>query len=84
MTATVRLHVDGQGDGWALVKCDQCKEVYRYRVADASHGSVTCKCGAVLDVHEQLIEEVEERTEAAHDLYRQVTGSDPCDAPKSK
>jgi hypothetical protein len=33
-------------------------------------------------VQEQLIEEVEERTEAAHDLYRQVTGSDPCEPPK--
>jgi len=84
MTTTVRLHVDGHGDGWALVKCDQCKEVYRYRLADASNGSVTCKCGTVLDVHEKLVEEVEERTEAAHDLYRQVTGSDPCDTPKSK
>jgi len=84
MTTTVRLHVDGQGDGWAMVKCDQCKDVYRYRIVEASHGKVTCKCGAVLDVREQLIEEVEERTEAAHDLYRKVTGNDPCDPAGAK
>ncbi len=84
MTATVRLHVDGQGDGWAVVKCDQCNEVYRYRVADVADGKVTCKCGAVLEVGERLIEEVEERTEAAHDLYRQVTGSDPCDPNEAR
>lgn len=84
MTATVRLHVDGQGDGWAMVKCDQCKEVYRYRVEDASHGNVTCKCGSVLDVHKQLVEEVEERKEAVLDLYRQVTGTDPCEEPSKK
>lgn len=84
MTATVRIHVDGQGDGWALVKCDQCNEVYRYRAAEASHGKVTCKCGAVLDVRDKVIEEVEERTEAALNLHRQVTDGDPCDPNESK
>jgi len=82
MTATVRLQVDSHGDGWAMVKCDQCNEVHRYRIADVSHGNVTCKCGAVLRVQEKLVEEVEGRTEAVHDLYRQVTGNDPCDPPK--
>ena len=76
---TVRLHVDGQGEGWAMVRCDGCKEIHRYRAAEASHGTVTCKCGHTMDIREKVIDEVEERTEAAHELHRQVTGTDPCD-----
>jgi RNase P subunit RPR2 len=77
--STVRLHVDGQGEGWALVQCERCKDVHRYRAAEASHGTVTCKCGHTMDVSDKVVEEVEERTQAAHDLHRQVTGSDPCE-----
>jgi len=76
---TVRLHVDGQGEGWAMVRCDRCKEIHRYRAAEASHGTVTCKCGNVMDIRDEVIADVEERTEAAHELHRQVTGTDPCD-----
>lgn len=76
---TVRLHVDGQGEGWAMVRCDGCKEIHRYRATEASHGKVTCKCGHTMDIREKVIDEVEERTEAAHELHRQVTGTDPCE-----
>ena len=76
---TVRLHVDGQGEGWAMVRCDRCKEIHRYRAAEASHGTVTCKCGNVMDIRDEVIADVEERTEAAHELHRKVTGTDPCD-----
>jgi hypothetical protein len=78
MAVTARLHVDGKGTGWALVRCDQCKEVHRYIAAEASHDTITCKCGAVMDVREKIMEEVEENTEAAHELHRQVTGEEPC------
>jgi hypothetical protein len=50
---TVRLHVDGQGEGWAMVQCDRCKDVHRYRAAEASQGKVTCKCGHTMDVSDK-------------------------------
>jgi len=62
-----------------MVRCDRCKEIHRYRAAEASHGTVTCKCGNVIDIRDEVIADVEERTEAAHELHRQVTGTDPCD-----
>lgn len=80
---TVRLHVDGQGEGWAMVRCDQCKEIHRYPASEASHGKVTCKCGHAMDVREEVIADVEERTDAAHDLHRQVIGGDPCEPASS-
>ena len=80
---TVRLHVDGQGEGWAMVRCDQCKEIHRYRASDASHGNVTCECGHAMDIREKVIADVEERTEAAHNLHRQVVGADPCEPTAS-
>jgi hypothetical protein len=81
---TVRLHVDGQGEGWAMVRCDRCKEIHRYRASEASHGKVTCKCGHTMDIREEVIADVEERTEAAHNLHRQVTGTDPCEPTASE
>ena len=76
---TVRLHVDGQGEGWAMVRCDRCKEIHKYPASEASHGKVTCTCGHTMDVSEKVIADVEDRTEAAHDLHRQVVGTDPCE-----
>lgn len=74
----VRLHVDGQGEGWAMVQCAQCNDVHRYRAAEASKGKVTCKCGHTMDVGAEVVEVVEERTEKALELHRKVTGGDPC------
>ena len=62
-----------------MVRCDQCKEVYKYRATEASHGKVTCKCGHIMDVRDEVIAEVEERTEAALNLHREVTDTDPCE-----
>ena len=76
---TVHLRVDSDGEGWAMVRFDQCKEIHRYRAADAAHGKVTCKCGHAMDVRAVVVAEVEERTEAAHELHRAVVGADPCD-----
>ncbi len=59
---TVRLHIDGQGAGWAMVRCDRCQEMQRYPVATAARGPVTCECGHVLDVRENVDAEVQVRT----------------------
>ena len=79
----VRQHIDGKGEGWAMVRCDRCKDVHRFPAAEASHGKVTCKCGHTMDLREEVIADVEERTEAALNLHREVTGTDPCN-PTSK
>jgi|SoiMethySBSTD1v2_1073268.scaffolds.fasta_scaffold145328_2 RNase P subunit RPR2 len=80
---TVHLRVDSEGEGWAMVRCDRCNEVHRYRAGDAAQGKVTCSCGHTMDVRAKVVAEVEERTEAAHELHRVVTGADPCDGKTS-
>ena len=40
---SVRLHVDGKGEIWALSQCRACGEVDKHRLRDAVAGAIPCR-----------------------------------------
>ncbi len=60
MNTRMRLHVDGVGKGWAIVRCNACTDVDKYPALDAFDAPVVCKCGEHMDVRDALMRVVQQ------------------------
>ncbi|MEO8754023.1 MAG: GAF domain-containing protein [Casimicrobiaceae bacterium] len=57
---SVRLHVSGDGEVWALSKCSRCGEVDKHTLRLAATGTVPCKkCGHQMDMTGATVEAVD-------------------------
>jgi hypothetical protein len=65
---TLRLHVDGMGKGWAIVRCNVCTDVDKYPALDAFDAPVKCRCGYVTNVRDALMAEINKRPDAPGEL----------------
>jgi hypothetical protein len=69
---TLRLYLDGGGQAWALVQCENCNEVRKYPAEEALDAPIQCAdCNARMDVGEKLLAEL-----TAH---RKAFARDPSD-----
>ena len=64
-----RLHVDGLGAAWALVRCEVCADVDKYAALGALNAPIKCKvCGTVMELRDLLMAEVAKSHTAPDEL----------------
>jgi hypothetical protein len=69
-----RLHVDGLGAGWALVRCEVCADINKYPALGAFNAPISCKvCGTVMDLRDLLMAEVAKSHNAPDELIGAIS-----------
>ena len=69
-----RLHVDGLGSGWALVRCEVCADINKYPALDAFNAPITCKvCGTVMYLRDLLMAELAKSHNAPDELISAIS-----------
>ena len=57
---SVRLHVAGDGQVWAISRCSVCGDIDKHRLQAAATGTVRCdKCGRQMDITGATVEAVD-------------------------